>query len=95
MEGVPPARAARLAWARLGGALAVRPHLWPTAVRQAGVMTAPAWRRFRLETQYGDASRPPDPVDAVAWLEWCRSSRRGVPRPGGARKLPARVRVQG
>jgi hypothetical protein len=26
--------------------------------------------RFRFETQYG--STAPDPVDVVAYLEWCR-----------------------
>jgi hypothetical protein len=67
-------------------AVAVRPRLWPVAVRQA-VRLAPAgwWRRapylpipdrdylrFRLQTQYGDASTPPDPADLVAYLDWCR-----------------------
>jgi len=95
MEGVPPAPAARLGWARLGAALAVRPRLWPTALRQGRVVTAPAWRRFRMETQYGDPAGTPDPGDAVAWLEWCRSWRRSVPTPGRARKCPSPPQVQG
>jgi len=82
MEGAPPAPAAHLGWARLGAAVAARPRLWPTAIRQGRVVTAPAWRRFRLQTQYGDPSRVPDAADAVAWLEWCRSWRRSVPKPG-------------
>jgi hypothetical protein len=90
MEGAPPAPAAHLGWARLGAAVAVRPRLWPTAIRQAGLLRASAWRRFRLLTQYGDSGRAPDAADAVAWLEWCRSWRRSVPRPGGwkCRSLP-------
>jgi hypothetical protein len=95
MEGAPPAPAAHLGWARLGAALAVRPRLWPTAVRQARLLTAPAWRRFRMETQYGHEAGPPDAGDAVAWLEWCRSWRQSVPRPGRARTFPSLSRVQG
>ena len=94
MEGVPPAPAAHLGWARLGGAVAVRPRLWSTAIRQAGLLRAPAWRRFRLQTQYGDPHRAPDALDAVAWLEWCRSWRRTAPRPG-AWKCRSLHRAQG
>jgi hypothetical protein len=95
MEGVPPAPAAHLGWARLGLAVLTRPHLWPTAVRQARLLKAPAWRRFRMETQYGVTAGPPDVADTVAWLEWCRSWRRSVPRPGRTRKWPVPARVQG
>jgi hypothetical protein len=28
--------------------------------------------RFRMVTQYGDADRPPEPTDVVAYLTWCR-----------------------
>ena len=35
----------------------------------------PAYVRFRLETQYGDAA-PVDPDDLIAYLEWCRTSDR-------------------
>ncbi len=67
--------------------MAVRPWLWATAARQA-VRLAPhgwwrrrpflpfpdaAYLRFRLQTQYGDSEREPEPDDLVAYLEWCRS----------------------
>jgi hypothetical protein len=32
----------------------------------------PAYLRFRMQTQYGDAAHEPEPEDFVAWLEWCR-----------------------
>jgi len=32
----------------------------------------PAYLRFRLQTQYGDPDREPEPDDAVAYLHWCR-----------------------
>jgi hypothetical protein len=68
-------------------AVARRPGLWPTAVRQARRTARRGWwrrppflplpggdyLRFRLLTQYGDASAAPDPADAVAYLEWCRA----------------------
>ena len=67
-------------------AVAVRPRLWPTAVRQVFVLAAPGWwrrrpflplpdpgyLRFRLQTAYGDPDRAPDPKDVVAYLRWCR-----------------------
>jgi hypothetical protein len=28
--------------------------------------------RFRMETQYGDASHAPDPHDLVTYLRWAR-----------------------
>jgi hypothetical protein len=28
--------------------------------------------KFRLQTQYGDSDRTPDPADLVAYLDWCR-----------------------
>ncbi|MGH9118263.1 MAG: hypothetical protein ACRD0A_10430 [Acidimicrobiales bacterium] len=67
-------------------AVLVRPRLWPVALRQV-VRLAPVgwWRRapflpipdrdylgFRLQTHYGDAARPADPADLVAYLDWCR-----------------------
>jgi len=93
-EGALPARTVL----GIGARLLIRPELWATAVRQAGVLTTPAWRRFRLETQYGDPDHAPDGDDVVAWLAWCRSWRRSVPLPGGAspwRSAPRRRRVQG
>ena len=67
-------------------AIARHPHLWPTAIAQAFRLAPrgwwrrwpplpapdPAYLRFRLQTQYGDPDREPDPADLVAYLEWCR-----------------------
>ena len=68
-------------------AVARHPALWPTGLAQL-LRLAPAgwWRRwpplprpdpaylrFRLQTQYGDPDREPEPADVVAYLEWCRS----------------------
>lgn len=77
-------------WLRAAAAaVAVRPLLWPTALREVAVMAAPGWWRrrpflplpdpaylhFRLVTQYGDGGHPPDPGDVVTFLRWCRSYR--------------------
>ena len=66
--------------------VAKHPALWLTAVAQV-VRLAPRrwWRespylpvpdrdylRFRLQTQYGDPDRAPEPSDVVAYLKWCR-----------------------
>lgn len=72
---------------RAGVALAVRPDLWATAFVQVLRLAAPGWwrrwppvprpdpayLRFRLQTQYGDSEREPEPSDLVAYLQWCRS----------------------
>ena len=74
-------------------AIARRPRLWATALRQARRLAAPGWwrrrpflplpdreyLRFRALTQYGDADHRLDPADAVAYLDWCRSQT--APRP--------------
>lgn len=74
------------AWLRVGAAVAARPRLWPTAVRQMRRTAAPGWYRrapflplpsgdylrFRLVTQYGDPNHRPEPVDVVNYLMWCR-----------------------
>jgi hypothetical protein len=68
-------------------AVAVRPDLWPTAVRTAVRLCGPGWwhrwppglrppaayEDFRRQTMYG----PTDPAsmsgpELVAFLEWCR-----------------------
>jgi hypothetical protein len=81
--------------ARVVVAVAGRPPLWATAVRQLVVMSAPGWwrrwpplplpppgyLRFRLQTAYGDPDRPPEATDVVAWLEWCKHMR--AIRPAG------------
>jgi hypothetical protein len=75
-----------LAWARIAVAVAARPSLWPTALRQVR-RTAPRgwWRhapflpvpsgpylRFRLVTQYGSVDHSPTPDDVLNYLAWCR-----------------------
>jgi hypothetical protein len=78
-------------------AVLVRPRLWATALRQATRLARPGWWRrppfvplpdadyvaFRMETQYGDATHPPEPADLVVYLEWCRAQERAL-RPGRA-----------
>lgn len=68
-------------------AVARRPDLWATAVRQVLVLAPPGWWRrrpflpvpdpaylgFRLQTMYGDAGHQPEPGDVVTYLEWCRA----------------------
>ena len=46
-------------------------HRWPPAP-----LPSPEWLAFRMETAYGDPTARPVPEDVVAWLDWCRSSRR-------------------
>ena len=67
-------------------AVARRPRLWPTALRQIRRLTPDGWWRrrpflpvpdrrllaFRATTQYGDPAHVLEPDDVVAWLEWCR-----------------------
>ena len=76
-------------WLRSVAAVALRPDLWLTALRQASRMAPRGWwrrvpflplpdrayLRFRLETQYGEAGAP-QPRDLVTYLEWCRAERR-------------------
>lgn len=79
-----PARASNIVG--VAGAVARRPDLWPTALRQARRTAAPGWWRrppflpvpseeylgFRLLTQYGSTDAAPDPGDVVDYLAWCR-----------------------
>jgi hypothetical protein len=67
-------------------ALLGHPVLWPTAVAQLFRLAPSGWwrtrphfpvpdasyLRFRLQTQYGDPEREPEPADVVAYLKWCR-----------------------
>ena len=67
-------------------AVARRPPLWPTALRQLRRLAEPGWwrrppflplppreyLRFRSVTQYGDSSHRPEPGDVLNYLEWCR-----------------------
>ena len=77
---------------RVVGAVAARPRLWATALRQAVVLAPSRWWRarpplpfpdptyvrFRLVTQYGDPAHHPEPADVVAYLDWCRQYRRSA-----------------
>jgi hypothetical protein len=68
------------------GAVAARPGLWPVALRQLLRLAGPGWwrrppflpvpptdyRRFRLQTQYGDPRHPVEAADVVRYLDWCR-----------------------
>ncbi len=71
---------------RLCGAIAIRPRLWRTAVRQ-GLRLArhdwwrtspflplpsPAYLQFRAVTQYGTPMATPVIADVLDYLEWCR-----------------------
>ena len=72
---------------RTAAAVARRPALWSTAVRQMRRTTAPGWWKrwpylpvpsgsyieFRLVTQYGDAGHAWDPEDVLNYLRWCKS----------------------
>ena len=71
---------------RAAVAVAARPSLWATAVVQLFRMAPTGWwrrwpplpapdreyLRFRLQTQYGDPDRDPEPADLVTYLHWCR-----------------------
>ena len=75
-----------MSWLRVAAAVARRPGIWPTAVRQMRRTAAPGWYRrppflplptgdyieFRLVTQYGDPKHRPEPLDVVNYLLWCR-----------------------
>ncbi len=72
--------------ARVAAAVAVRPRLWPVAMRQWRRTTPRGWwrhapflpvpagdyLRFRLVTQYGGADGRIEPQDVVQFLAWCR-----------------------
>jgi len=74
-------------WWRVTVAVLGRPALWLTALRRIAALARPGWwrrwpplpvpdpayLRFRLQTQYGDPDREPEPSDVLAYLEWCRN----------------------
>ena len=78
-----------MTWGRAIVAVAFRPGLWATGVRQVFVLAVPGWwrrwppvptpdpayLRFRLVTAYGDPDRDPEPSDVVTYLRWCRQWR--------------------
>lgn len=71
---------------RVLAAIARRPGLWITALRQAHRLSPVGWWRqrpflplpsgeymkFRMITQYGDAAHQPAAVDVINYLQWCR-----------------------
>ena len=73
--------------ARAFVAVLLRPALWATALVQLFRLASPGWwrrwppvpmpepdyLRFRLQTQYGDTEREPEPADLLSYLHWCRS----------------------
>jgi hypothetical protein len=72
--------------ARAFAAVLLRPGLWAVAVVQLLRLAVPGWwrrwpplplpdpayLRFRLQTQYGDPDREPEPADLLTYLKWCR-----------------------
>lgn len=74
-------------------ALARRPWLIPTTLRQIKTMSRPRWwaqrpflplppadyLEFRQVTATGDGDAVPSVHDTVTWLEWCRSLRKLPP----------------
>jgi len=72
--------------ARVAAAVAVRPRLWLTAIRQCRRTAPPGWwrrapflpvpsgdyLRFRLVTQYGRENAPAATADVIDYLAWCR-----------------------
>lgn len=70
-------------------AIAARPGLWLTALRQVAALARTGWWRtwppvptpdrdylhFRLVTQYGGDGAAPSGRDVVQYLEWCRQTR--------------------
>jgi hypothetical protein len=84
----PPTSTVSPAWlASAALAVAARPWLWATAVRQLARLTPrgwwrrpphlplpdPAYLRFRLVTAYGGSGGAPAPGDVVTYLHWCRA----------------------
>jgi hypothetical protein len=87
---MPSARPSPVWLVRGALALLVHPGLWPTGLRQVGVLARPGWwrrppflplpdadyLRFRMETAYGGTGDEPlDPRDLIAYLRWCRAVR--------------------
>ena len=67
-------------------AVAARPSLWVTALRQGARLAPRRWwarppflplparsyLRFRMLTHYGDPQHRAEPADLVRYLRWCR-----------------------
>ena len=88
---------------RVALAVARRPSLWGVAIRQARRTARAGWwlrppfvpvpdqsyMRFRLLTQYGETSHPPEPSDVLDYLAWCKrwdqhGRSMSVPSPAGS-----------
>lgn len=89
---------AGLRWWAAVWAVAIRPGLWPVALRETWRLAVPRWWRrwpplplpdpeylqFRMQTAYGDAGTVAPPGDVVDFLKWCRRMERlGVSGGGG------------
>lgn len=71
-------------------AIARRPDLWSTAVRQGATLVPTGWRfpgnplpdplylQFRAVTQYGAADHELVARDIISYLSWCKAWRRSV-----------------
>lgn len=82
----------RSGWWAAAGAVALRPRLWTTALRQARRLARRGWwrrapflpvpggdyLRFRAETQYGDPLRRPVVDDVLNYLAWCHQMDRSA-----------------
>lgn len=80
-------------------AVAARPGLWVTALRQVRVLAPRAWWKrapflplpssdymaLRAVTQYGDPQQRPTAGDVVTYLTWLRHWRRTVTLDGAGR----------
>lgn len=84
-------------------AVALRPRLWPAALRQARALVPGGWwrrrpflpvpdrewLRFRMTTAYGDVDAPVDVDDLLVWLAWTDTAR---PAAGAAPRPQGRIR---
>jgi hypothetical protein len=68
--------------ARVVWAVAARPQLWVTALRQARALAVPGsltpsadYLAFRLATQYGDPRHEAEAEDVLSYLRWVRQWR--------------------
>ena len=78
------------AWTKAILAVAGRPWLWGTGIRQVLRLTPTGWWKhrpflplpakdylsFRMQTAYGDQNHPVVAADLVTYLDWCRSWQR-------------------
>ncbi len=82
-----------MTWLRIAAAVARRPPLWGTALRQLRRTAPRGWYRhrpflpvpsgeylrFRLVTQYGRADLRPATSDVLNYLAWCKRAGRPIP----------------